>query len=118
MQICEPCLSKIKPPLGFGKRSVNGCALGSGVPLARTAEVHRFEFSELAVALSQTLEACSQVLITAAAHSLETVQQPVHFIERFMRGSSQLLVVHLTDQKHLISLLLRRPRFAPSEGDQ
>ncbi len=24
MQICEPCLSKIKLPLGFGKRSVNG----------------------------------------------------------------------------------------------
>ena len=102
----------------FGKRLANGCALGSGVPLARTAEVHRFEFSELAVALSQTFEACSQVLITAAAHSLETVQQPVHLIERFMRGSSQLLVVHLTDQKHLISLLLQRPRFAASEGDQ
>ena len=71
------------------------------------AKGHRFEFSELAVALSQMFEAFSEVLVTAAAHGLETVQQPDHLIERFLRGSSQLLVVHLTDQKYLFSLLLQ-----------
>ena len=53
------------------------------------------------------------MLITAAAHGLETVKQPDHLIERFLRGSRHLLVVHLTDQKHLISLLLQRPPFRP-----
>ena len=36
----------------LGKRLANGCAQGSSAPLARRAIGHRFELSELAVALS------------------------------------------------------------------
>ena len=36
----------------LGKRLANGCAQGLSAPLARRAIGHRFEFSELAVALS------------------------------------------------------------------
>ena len=36
----------------LGKRLANGCAQGLSAPLARRAIGHRFEFSELAIALS------------------------------------------------------------------